>query len=179
MLGSSSYSSASLVTLQSEIDHYRAFAKKQYSGISSSKDMGNSVGSDNSGSRFASSSDKTLHHRHESSRTGGTSSESKSIGGSSGSSSSDTKSSSDNSNNEANNSANNNNKNNHQATNDGSNKGAHNNLLAVVDPTKIVKGEQQGTGRIVSSDETVSLPPPQLPPATCEQGSTCPLISKT
>ena len=109
MLGSSSYSSASLVTLQSEIDHYRAFAKKQYSGINSSKDMGNSVGSDNSGSRFASSSDKTLHHRHESSRTGGTSSESKSIASSSGSSSSsDTKSSSDNSNNESSNSGNNN-----------------------------------------------------------------------
>ncbi|MFL6339871.1 MAG: hypothetical protein ACJ718_12310, partial [Nitrososphaeraceae archaeon] len=94
---------------------------------------------------------------------------------------SDAKISSDNSNNEDNSG---NNKNNDRGTNDNqqqqepgsnddnSNTGIDNNLQAVGSP-KTGEREQQGTGRIVSPGETIS-PPPPLPPATCEQGSTCP-----
>ncbi|MFL6459622.1 MAG: hypothetical protein ACJ71J_01525 [Nitrososphaeraceae archaeon] len=119
-----------------------------------------------------------LDHRHESSSADSSSSGRSDKSGDTGS---DAKISSDNSNNEDNSG---NNKNNDRGTNDNqqqqepgsnddnSNTGIDNNLQAVGSP-KTGEREQQGTGRIVSPGETIS-PPPPLPPATCEQGSTCP-----
>jgi hypothetical protein len=119
-----------------------------------------------------------LDHRQESSSADSSSSGRSDKSGDTGS---DAKISSDNSNNEDNSGNNKNNdrgKNDNQqqqepgSNDDNSNTGIDNNLQAVGSP-KTGEREQQGTGRIVSPGETIS-PPPPLPPATCEQGSTCP-----